>query len=125
VALPWLNEQTLLISQVESVKAIENLDDVVQVPGIDVILVGPTDLSISLGVAGRFNDPKMIAAVDTVIAICKQHGKPCGIVVHNAEAVQPWWEKGMRFFSCANDIGLLLGGASAAAKTVRSYAGAA
>jgi 2-keto-3-deoxy-L-rhamnonate aldolase RhmA len=124
-ALPWLNDQSLIISQVESVKAIDHLEDVVQVPGIDVILVGPTDLSISLGVAGRFNDPKMLAAVDKVIAICTKHKKPCGIVVHTADAVQPWWEKGMRFFSCTNDTGLLLAGATAAAKTVRAYAGAA
>lgn len=124
-ALPWLNEQTLLITQVESPQAIENLPEVVRLPGIDVILVGPLDLSIRLGVPGQFADPTFIAAIDKVIAICQAAGKPCGIVMPNPDACKPWWEKGMRFFSCGNDTGMLAGVAAGNVKGVRAYAGAA
>ena len=57
-ACPWLNEQTLICPQVESVRAIEALDEILDVPGVDVIVVGPQDLSISLGVPGQHNHPR-------------------------------------------------------------------
>ena len=123
-AIPWLNEQSLIAAQVESVKAIENLDDILTVPGIDVIVVGPLDLSISLGIPGQFNDAKMTAAIDRVIATCKRHNVPSGIVMAPPEAIRPWWEKGMRFFSCGGDTGFLQSGSVASVKGVRAFAGA-
>jgi 2-keto-3-deoxy-L-rhamnonate aldolase RhmA len=124
-ALPKLNEQSLIVSQVESMTAIENLDEILSVPGIDVVAVGPLDLSINLGVAGQMQDPKLIAAVDRVIAICKRHNVTSGIIMGPPEALKPWWEKGMRFFSCGGDGGLLLNGAIAAERTVRAFTGPA
>ncbi len=123
-ALPWLNEQTLICTQVESTTAIENLDSILAVPGIDVALVGPLDLSISLGVPGRFDHPALIAAVDRVIDISRAHGKVSGIVLGSPAAVKPWWEKGMRFFSCGGDTGFLADGAAAIVRGVRAFAGA-
>jgi 2-dehydro-3-deoxyglucarate aldolase/4-hydroxy-2-oxoheptanedioate aldolase len=123
-ALPWLNDQMLLAPQVESPAAIEALDGILSVPGVDVALVGPLDLSISLGVPGQFNDPKFIAAVDRVIAICKKHNTTAGIVLTSPAAVKPWWEKGMRFFSCGTDSGFIMAGATANVQGVRAFAGA-
>lgn len=124
VALPWLNEQVLLATQVESLKAIDALDEILSVQGIDVALVGPLDLSISLGVPGQFNDPTFVAAVDRVIAICKAHHVVSGIVIGPPAAVKPWWEKGMRFFSCGSDLAMLSAGAAANVEGVRAFAGA-
>jgi 2-keto-3-deoxy-L-rhamnonate aldolase RhmA len=101
--LPWLNEQTLIAPQVESVKAIENLDKILDIPGIDAIIVGPQDLSISLGVPGQHNHPTEVAAIERVIAICKAHKKPCGIVVASGELAKPWVEKGMRLVVAGGD----------------------
>jgi len=123
LAVPWLNEQLLIVCQVESPTAIDALDDILQVRGIDVVLVGPLDLSISLGVPGQMNDPKMIAAVDRVIAICRCHRMPSGIVGTSPDALEPWWEKGMRFFSCGTDSGLLMNGGSANVQGMRAFAG--
>ncbi len=118
--LVWLNEQTLIAPQVESVKAIDNLEKTLQVPGIDVIVVGPQDLSISLGVPGQHNHPKEIEAIDHVIAICKKHNTPCGIVMGNGDLAKPWVEKGMRFVVAGTDLGMLLQGGIKNVQTVRA-----
>ncbi len=123
LALPWLNEQMLLAPQVESMKAIDALDDILTVPGIDVILVGPLDLSINLGIPGQFTDAKFVAAVDRVIAICKAHGIVSGIVLPPA-LCKPWWEKGMRFFSCGADTGFIFSAGLATVQAVRAFGGA-
>ena len=68
-ALPWLNEQTMVVVQIESVTGMENLEAIAGVAGVDVILVGPLDLSISLGVPGEFDSPIWQAAVDRVLQI--------------------------------------------------------
>ena len=73
----------------------------------------------------KFQDAKLIAAVDRVIAICKRHNVTSGIIMGPPEALKPWWEKGMRFFSCGGDAGLLLNGAIAAERTVRAFVGPA
>jgi len=123
VAIPWLNEHLLIVCQVESPQAIDNLDDILDVPGIDAVLVGPLDLSISLGVPGKVNDPKMVAAIDRVIAICRAHNMPSGIVGASPEALKPWWEKGMRFLSCGADSGMLLTTGMANVREIRAFAG--
>jgi 2-dehydro-3-deoxyglucarate aldolase/4-hydroxy-2-oxoheptanedioate aldolase len=123
-ALPWLNDQTLIAVQVESMKAVNALDEILQVPGIDVVVVGPLDLSINLGVPGQFRDAKMISAIDKVIDVCKAHGVVSGIVMGPPSACEAWWEKGMRFFSCGGDTGLLMNGGMEMVKTVRAFGGA-
>jgi 2-keto-3-deoxy-L-rhamnonate aldolase RhmA len=122
-ALPWLNEQVLIASQIESVKAIDALDEILEVKGIDVALVGPLDLSISLGVPGQFSDPRFTAAVDRVIAIARAHNTVCGIVMGPPAALKPWWEKGMRFFSCGADTAMLSDAAAATVQGVHAFAG--
>jgi 2-keto-3-deoxy-L-rhamnonate aldolase RhmA len=124
-ALPWLNEQVLVAPQVESVKAIDLLDETLQVPGIDAIIVGPQDLSINLGIPGQFNDPKEIAAIDRVIAICKNHHKPCGIVLATGDACKPWVEKGMQLIVAGNDWNMLLNTGAKNVQAVRAAAGQA
>ena len=121
--LPWLNDQTLIAPQVESVKAIENLEKTLAVPGIDVIVVGPQDLSISLGVPGQHSHPKEIEAIDHVIAICKKHNKPCGIVMGSGDLAKPWVEKGMQFVVAGNDFALLAQGGARNVQVVRAAIG--
>ena len=109
-ALPWLNDQTLIAMQVESAKAADNLSDILQVPGIDLVVVGPLDLSINLGAPGQFDHPRVIATIEHVLAVCRARAIPVGIVLGTPELLKPWWEKGMRFLSCGNDINHMLNG---------------
>jgi 2-dehydro-3-deoxyglucarate aldolase/4-hydroxy-2-oxoheptanedioate aldolase len=122
-SIAWLNEQTLVVAQVESLPAVETLDDTLRVTGIDAIVVGPLDLSISLGVPGQFSHPRMIETIDRVIATCRAHRVPSGIVMGTPQDLKPWWDKGMRFLVCGNDLTVLQSTARAYVNTVRAYVG--
>lgn len=122
-SLAWLNEQTLVVLQIESQQAIDSLDDILNVQGIDAIFVGPLDLSINLGVPGKMTHPRMIAAVDRVVQICQMRNMPCGILASSADGLQEWWEKGMRLLVCGNDQGILRSGAQQLVQGVRRFAG--
>jgi len=121
-ALAWLNDQSLIATQVESMKALDTLPEMLQVPGIDLIVVGPLDLSINLGVPGQFNHPKFVTAVERVIQICQTHNVPSGIVLATPEALKPWWEKGMRFLVCSNDFTMIKSTATDHLRAVRDFA---
>jgi 2-keto-3-deoxy-L-rhamnonate aldolase RhmA len=118
--LPWLNEQTLIAPQVESVTAIECLDKVLQIPGIDAIIVGPQDLSVNLGIPGQLSHPREVEAIERVIAICKAHKTPCGIVMGTGEAIKPWVEKGMQFVVAGGDVANLMQAGTHNVQVVRS-----
>ena len=64
--------------QIEHIKAVENIDEILAVPGVDGFIIGPYDLSGSLGVPGDFKDPRMIAALKKVKAAAKRHNMPAG-----------------------------------------------
>jgi 2-keto-3-deoxy-L-rhamnonate aldolase RhmA len=122
-ALPWLNEQTLVAIQVESQRAIDALDRILQVEAIDALVVGPLDLSIDLGVPGQFDHPKVIGAMARVTEIGRAHHVAVGTVMATPEALRPWWEKGMRFFTCGNDTGMLGATGRANVQGMRAFAG--
>jgi 2-keto-3-deoxy-L-rhamnonate aldolase RhmA len=115
-AIAHVNDNTLIIIQIETLAAVEAIDDLASVPGVDVALIGPADLSISLGVPGQFEHPKMVDAIQRVIDGCKRHGVAAGAHLPTVEAWKPWVKRGMRCLLCSTDENLL---ESAGAQTVR------
>jgi len=113
--LKQANEDTFIAVQAESVASIQNLEDIVSVPGIDAVFVGPFDLSVSLGIPGEVTHPREIEAIDQVVNICQKHNTITGILMFDLDALKPWLEKGMRLIAYGSDISLL---ADAAAKSV-------
>ena len=103
-----LNEQTMIVVQFETAAALENCDELLSVPGIDVGMIGPTDLSISLGVPGEFPHPKLVGAVDSFIEACGRHGVVPGIHCRTAQMALPWMKRGMRFLGCGSEHGMML-----------------
>src|SRR5262245_51479080 len=71
---------TLLIAQIETAAGVRNVNEIAQVPGIDVLWIGHFDLSISLGIAGQFAHPQFLEAVSQVLAACRRHGKIPGFM---------------------------------------------
>ena len=106
-------EYLLTIVQVESAQAVENVEAIAATPGADVLFVGPTDLSHSLGILGQFDHPIYIEAVDTVAAAAKRHGKHLGILLPKPEFFDFYHSRGFRFIGCGND-GILLNNAARA-----------
>jgi len=91
------NAETLVIAQIETPAGIEQLPAILQVPEIDVIFIGPNDLSLSLGVPGEFGHPKVQQAFDTIISAVKKTDKALGVLVPNIEAALEWQRKGARY----------------------------
>lgn len=97
----------LVIVKIETALGARNADAIMAVPGVDVGFVGHTDLSVSLGIPGRFDDPAFIAARDAVVAACRRHGKSAGCLVPTPEAGRAWIAQGFRLVSYLGDIWLL------------------
>ncbi|MBA3440030.1 MAG: aldolase [Pyrinomonadaceae bacterium] len=105
--IEYLNAQTMIIVQFETGLSIEKCDELLSVPGIDVAMVGPADLSISLGVPGEFDHPKLLKAIDTLVEACGRHGVVPGIHCRTAKMALPWLGHGMRFLGCGSEHGML------------------
>ena len=79
-----LNQRVIGVIQVESPQAVDNADEIAAIEGVDVLFVGPTDLSHSMGIPGQFDDPAFIEALRRVVAATEAHGKTAGILLRNA-----------------------------------------
>jgi len=103
-----MNANTLVVMQIETQRALDMREELLAVPGIDAVMVGPADLSISLGVPGDFDHPKMVQAIESIRDTCLRHGIAPGIQTRNAALARFWKERGMLFLGCNNDAGMLL-----------------
>ncbi len=117
------NALSMVIVQVESKEAVECLDDIASVPGLDVVCIGPQDLSISLGVPGAFNDPLFLETVATIVEKCTRHGVRVGMVSREARTFKLWHEMGIRFLVCGSDGSLLLQAARQDVEFLREVTG--
>jgi 2-keto-3-deoxy-L-rhamnonate aldolase RhmA len=101
------NENTLVVAQIETREAIENIDAILGIEGIDVGLIGPNDLSISLGIPDQMNSEILTKAIEKVVASAKKKGKASGIHIGNIEAIRKWRAKGMTVLAYSTDIGFM------------------
>jgi len=102
------NRETLAVVQFETVRAVERADELLSLKGLDVVMIGPADLSISLGIPGQFDDPLLIRTVDRVIERCHAHGVVPGIQTRGIAMAKMWAERGMRFVGVAAEHVFLL-----------------
>ncbi|MCB9497580.1 MAG: 2,4-dihydroxyhept-2-ene-1,7-dioic acid aldolase [Fibrobacteria bacterium] len=79
------NDEVVLIPMIEHVRAVENIEEILAVPGVDSIMVGALDLSGSMNKLGNTADPEVEGAVQKVLAACKKAGKPAGIIAVSPE----------------------------------------
>jgi 2-keto-3-deoxy-L-rhamnonate aldolase RhmA len=91
------NKETMVIAQVETGASVEQIAEIIEVPDIDVIFIGQTDLSHSLGVPGDTEHLIMQAALDRIVGAVKQSDKALGVLVPNVQAAQAWRERGARY----------------------------
>ena len=122
-AVEEANAETLVVIQIESQTGIDNLEEIASVPGLDVLLVGPQDLSISLGLHGQFTHPDFVAAVQRVVDVGRRHGLTVGQVERSAAAFERWLAMGIRFLCCNNDGNMLYEAASRDVAALRQLRG--
>lgn len=101
----------VVIAMIEEAAAVENIDEIASTPGLDVLFIGTSDLSFSLGLRGDQNDPRLHEAVAKVIAAGKRHGKAVGRPAGAPGEVKQYLEQGFRVFQAPTDIGLMMAGA--------------
>ena len=106
------NDEVAVIVQCEHIDAVNNIEAIVRVSGVDAVLIGPYDLSASMGRLGQVTHPEVVAAIDRVTAACRAAHVPLGIFGLSAQAVQPYIERGYTFIVAGVDT-VLLGQAAA------------
>ena len=111
----WL----LTVTQIETPEAVDNCEEIAAVDGVDVLFVGPTDLSYNMGIRDQLDHPRFIAALEKVSAAAKKHGKAAGILVHNPALVAKCRDLGYTFVALGSDGGSVRAGLLASLATLR------
>jgi 2-keto-3-deoxy-L-rhamnonate aldolase RhmA len=105
--LEHLNANVMVVLQIETKLAVDRRDELLAVPGIDVVMVGPVDLSISLGVPGDFQHPKMVEAMEKIRDSGLKHGVVPGVQTRTLALAKFWKERGMIFLGSGGETGFL------------------
>ena len=117
----WANDETMIVIQIESKRAVDSIDELVSVPGVDATWIGPFDLAQSMGLVGKWQDPELLACYDRVIAACNRHGVAPGIHLKDTASLGHWVNKGMRLATYSTDAGLLIEAGSRALTELREF----
>jgi 2-dehydro-3-deoxyglucarate aldolase/4-hydroxy-2-oxoheptanedioate aldolase len=103
-----MNANNMVVMQIETKRALEMREELLAVPGIDAVMIGPADLSISLGIPGEFQHPLMVEAMEMVRDTCLRRGIAPGTQTRNVNLAKFWKERGMTFLGCSNETTMLL-----------------
>lgn len=104
-------QTTVVIAQIEDPEAIEAVDEIAAVEGIDALFVGRADLTVAFGASSQ-DDPQVIAAVEAVCAAGRRHGRATGMFLARPSDVPLWQSKGASLFLLGSDHGFMLAGAA-------------
>lgn len=115
-----VNDSILGIVQIESRGGLRDAAEIAAIDGVDVLFVGPADLSHSLGIPGRFDDPVYQAALDAVVAASRASGKAAGILLYDTSAVHTYIERGFTFVGIGADGAFVADSADRALAAVRA-----
>src|SRR5580700_6104866 len=103
----------MVIIIIEEARAVERIDEIAATPGIDVMFIGTSDLSFSLGLRGNQDHPRLQEAIEKVVAAGKRHGKVVGRPAATPELVQKFLAQGFGLFQAPTDLGFMTSGARA------------
>jgi 2-keto-3-deoxy-L-rhamnonate aldolase RhmA len=101
------NRENLVILQIERREAVEDIDNLLSVPGVDAAIIGPIDLSVSLGVPTDFNHPAIVDAIERIIEAGKRNNIWVGMHTGGIDTLVKWHQKGMRLITWSTDIEML------------------
>lgn len=113
------NARSLVVVQIETAEAVEASEAIAATEGVDVLFVGPLDLSVNLGCPGDFTPPHFVAALEKVIAACNKHGKVAGIL-SRPQLAEQHKRLGFRFFALGSDSGAIITGLQESLASMRA-----
>ncbi|HEY5910675.1 MAG TPA: aldolase/citrate lyase family protein, partial [Verrucomicrobiae bacterium] len=108
----FADRNVVVVAVVEDNSAVSHIEEIAATPGIDVLFIGTSDLSFSLGLRGAQDQPKLEEAVAKIAAAGKRHGKVMGRPARTVEEVRRFEKEGFRFFMTGTDIDFMAAGAS-------------
>jgi 4-hydroxy-2-oxoheptanedioate aldolase len=111
------SDTVTVMVQIESAQAVENVEEILAVDGVDAIFLGPADLAASMGLLGAQEHPSVVAAVEHCIAAAKAAGKPVGVNAFAEPAARHYLDAGVDFILVGADVALLARGSEALAAT--------
>ena len=115
--------ELLGVVQIECTEVLDHLDEIAATDGVDVLFIGPADLSMALGVFGQLDHPTFREAEERVIAAARRHGKSVGFLLFDNEDFPKYYERGVRFFASGTDALFLRNQALATARRLKALAG--
>jgi 2-dehydro-3-deoxyglucarate aldolase/4-hydroxy-2-oxoheptanedioate aldolase len=104
------NRENFVAIQIETAQAVREVEDIAAIDGVDLLFVGPSDLSQAMGVIGDFTHDKSLRAIDRVAAACRAHGKRWGAVTPTPDYAAMLIEKGCTLISATSDVKLVSAG---------------
>ena len=110
-----MNDETFIVAHIETRQGVENIDQIVSLPGLDICLVGTSDLSLDYGNPGDYKGKDFRELVQKVFDAAEQNGAARGIPASDHDSVKYWIDHGVQFFECATELDMLRAGA---AKTI-------
>lgn len=113
-------QEQLVVVQIESKEGMDNIEEIGQVAGIDVLFLGPADLSNSLGIPGQTNHPLVQAALKRLCDVAKRYGKTAGTFVANREQAARALAAGVRYLAYDNDVSFFVQGSRTVLAEVKS-----
>ncbi|MGK0170245.1 MAG: 4-hydroxy-2-oxoheptanedioate aldolase [Gammaproteobacteria bacterium] len=117
---PAINDTTLVVVMVETPTAVENVEAIAAVPGIDAILVGTNDLCMEMGIPGQVGDPQVQASMERVIAACKTNNIHAGLGgVYDPPLMKRYVDMGMRLILSGSDLSFMMSAAKDRATFLR------
>jgi len=115
------NDNILVVLQIERSRAVDHIDELLSVPGVDAAVIGPVDLSLSLGV-DDIHDSRVEKAIGRVVESAAKHRIASGIHVRDLPMIRYWREKGMTMLAYSSDLDFLTSGSNRAASDLRDIA---
>ncbi len=112
------NEEVLVICQIETRAALENVEEIAAVPGVDMLFVGPFDLSANLGVFGDIGSSVVQQAIERVVSVAASAGRAVGYYASDAEEARRQIRRGMHFVAVGSEVRFLSVAAEAAYRRI-------
>jgi 4-hydroxy-2-oxoheptanedioate aldolase len=118
---PVLNDATTVMVMMETLEALEHVEEIAAVEGMDMMMIGTSDLTAEMGIPGKYDDPRVRSAYERTIAACRKHGKHVGVggLASRPDLVAEYVRMGARYVSTGTDLGFLLGTCMQKAQQVR------
>ncbi|CAN5491431.1 aldolase/citrate lyase family protein [soil metagenome] len=117
-----LNQETMVIAMIETPDALDNVEEIAAVEGVDIVMIGTNDLCAEMGIDGQFEHEKVAAAYTRTIEACRRHGKAAGIggLAGKPDLLRKFIAEGARYVSSGADLSFILQAGKARASEVRA-----